>query len=186
MSKAPEKSEAAEAPKSGKKKQLFIIGAVVAVLLLGGGGFLLLKKSPPPEDEDAKPAAHGKKSKSHEPAKPPAMFKLDPFTVKLLPEEGKAEQYMQTVLELEVLDSHTADTLKPMSAKIRSKVLLILMSKTSASLATPKGVEALTIELRNEINNILLGGERVPAEDPSKVGPDDLVQGVYMTQFIIQ
>lgn len=190
MAKAPEKTEgtAEAAPKSGKKQQLIIIIGVVVALLLAGVGFLLFtKKNQAAEDEDPKPAAaHSKKAKSHEPAKPPAMFKLEPFTVKLQPDEGKPEQYMQTVLELEVLDSHTADQVKPMTAKIRSRVLLLLMSKTAADLSSPKGIEALTIELRNEINKILLGGERTPGEDPSKVGPDDLVQGVYMTQFIIQ
>lgn len=192
MSKAPEKEAGGNAAPSGKKQKLVIIIAVVVVLVLGGvGALLMMKKNSNAEDEeDAAPAktakAHGKKGKGHTPAAPPTMFKLEPFVVKLRPEEGKPEQYMQTVLELEVLDSHTADLVKPMTAKIRSKVLLMLMSKQAADLSTPKGVESLTIDLRNEINTILLGGERAVLQDPTQVGPDDLVLGVYMTQFIIQ
>lgn len=193
MSKAPEKEAGGDAAPSGKKQKLIIIIAVVVALVLGGvGALLVMKKNSKAEDEeDAAPAktekaAHGKKGKGHAPAAPPTMFKLEPFVVKLRPEEGKPEQYMQTVLELEVLDSHTADLVKPMTAKIRSKVLLMLMSKQAADLSTPKGVESLTIDLRNEINTILLGGERAVLQDPTQVGPDDLVLGVYMTQFIIQ
>lgn len=93
MAKAPEKTEepAAEgAPaKPNKKRLMMIIGAVVAVLALGGGGaaFFMMKKShkEPTEAEEAK-AEKAKKIKAEA---PPVIVKLDQFTVKLQPDEGR-------------------------------------------------------------------------------------------------
>lgn len=188
MAKAPEKTEepAAEgAPaKPNKKRLMMIIGAVVAVLALGGGGaaFFMMKKShkEPTEAEEAK-AEKAKKIKAEA---PPVIVKLDQFTVKLQPDEGKAEQYMQTVIELEVQDAAVADRVKIFMSKIRAKVLLLLLGKTPSELSSPQGVELLSAEIRNEINQILDGTVR-PA-GTLKPGPDDSVQAVYLTQFIIQ
>ena len=209
MAKAPEKTEepAAEgAPaKPNKKRLMMIIGAVVAVLALGGGGaaFFMMKKShkEPTEAEEAK-AEKAKKIKAEvirkvglgmakaekamyiEAEAPPVIVKLDQFTVKLQPDEGKAEQYMQTVIELEVQDAAVADRVKIFMSKIRAKVLLLLLGKTPSELSSPQGVELLSAEIRNEINQILDGTVR-PA-GTLKPGPDDSVQAVYLTQFIIQ
>lgn len=183
MAKAPEKAEepAAEPAVSSNKKRLIII--IVGVLLavtLGGVGFYVWKKGQKAEGEE--PKVENTK-KGHADA-PPAMFKLDQFTVKLQADENKSEQYIQTVIELEMIDSHAADKAKGLNAKIRSKILLLLMSKTSSELSSPQGVESLSAEIRNNINEVLDGGVHPPGT--IKAGPDDSVQAVYLTQFIIQ
>lgn len=91
---------------------------------------------------------------------------------------------MQTVIELEVQDAAVADRVKIFMSKIRAKVLLLLLGKTPSELSSPQGVELLSAEIRNEINQFLDGTVR-PA-GTLKPGPDDSVQAVYLTQFIIQ
>lgn len=187
MAKAPEKTDeesAAPPPaKAGKKKLLIIIVSLVLVLAMAGGaGFFILKKNqqPPSEDEEAKQ----ERIKRIKAEAPPVIVKLDQFTVKLQPEEGKPEQYMQTVIEFEVLDNQTAERIKVFMSKIRAKILLILLGKMPSEISSPQGVELLTAEIRNETNHILDGTTR--PLDSLKPGPDDSVQAVYLTQFIIQ
>ena len=100
MAKAPDKQEkpAAEAaPVKSKKLLVIILAALVLVLVLGGGAaFLLLKKSKAAAEDGEPEAKHNVK---------PVYVKLESFTVKLQPDEGKQEQqFMQTVPELKVRD----------------------------------------------------------------------------------
>jgi len=185
MAKAPDKAgePAAEAPANASNKKRGLIIIILGVVLLvasAGGGFLFWKNSHKAEGDEAK-AEHAKNAKAEA---PPVIVKLDQFTVKLQADENKPEQYIQTVIELEVIDSHTADKVKSLTAKIRSKVLLLLMGKTPSELSSPQGVEALTAEIRNHVNEIIDGAVRPPGT--LKAGPDDSVQAVYLTQFIIQ
>ncbi len=69
-------------------------------------------------------------------------------------------------------------------SQIRAKILLILMGKTPSEISSPEGVETLSVELRNAVNQILDGNPRAP--DATKTAADDPVQAVYLTQFIIQ
>ncbi len=191
MAKAPEKTEGdAATAKGGSKKKLIIIIAVVAVLLVGGlAGLLIMKKShPPADDEEAEEGTHKpSKAKKSKPEAPPIMVKLDQFTVKLQPdEEARADHYMQATLELEVLDNAAGERVKVFTSKIRSKVLLMLMGKTPAEMSTPQGIETLTTDLRVEINKILDGTTATATAAPAKPNPDDSVQAVYLTQFLVQ
>ncbi len=186
MAKAPDKPEeaATEAapPKANKKRLIIIIGAVVLLLVLSATGAYFWKKGQKAESDDPK-VEHTKKEKGKAEA-PPVIVKLDQFTVKLQSDENKPEQYMQTVIELEVIDNQAAEKVKVLTSKIRSKVLLLLMGKTPSELSSPQGVETLSAEIRNQINQIVDGGSHPPGT--IKAGPDDSVQAVYLTQFIIQ
>lgn len=180
MAKAPEKQEnpPAEAVPKKKKLLLIIIVGLVLVLAVGGGAaFILLKKN---NSADADPnAEHAVK---HE--VPPTFVKLEPFTVKLQPEEGKPEQFMQTTPELKVLDKHVAEKAKVYMPEIRHNILLLLSSKKPSELSTPQGMEKLSMEIRNESNRIL-GGEANPSAT-AKIGAEDPVQAVMFSSFIIQ
>ena len=185
MAKAPEKqeeaaAEAAPPPKPGKKR--LIIGAIglLVLLIVGGAGFFFWKKGHKPETDEAK----AEQTKKIKPDAPPIIVKLDQFTVKLQADEGRPEQYMQAVVELDVLDSHVADRVKSFMSRIRASILLLLLSKSPSDLSTPQGVEKLSAEIRNKTNEILDGGVHPPGA--MKAGPDDSVQAVYLTQFIIQ
>lgn len=180
MAKAPEKQENPPAEVAPKKKKLLLIIIVGLLLVLAAGGgaaFLLLKKH---NNADTDPnAEHEVKLEA-----PPTFVKLEPFTVKLQPEEGKPEQYMQTTPELKVLDKHVAEKAKVYMPEIRHNVLLLLSSKKPSELSTPQGMEKLSMELRNEANRIL-GGE-AKTSGTAKSGADDPVLAVMFSTFIIQ
>lgn len=185
MAKATEKPEeaATEVSPKSNKKLIIIVAAVAIVLILGGvGGFLMMKKNQQAAEEVDE--AKAEKIKKIKEETPPVIVKLDQFTVKLQPDEGRPEQYMQTVIELEVQDAMVADRVKTYMSKIRARLLLLLLGKTPSELSSPEGVEFLAAEIRNEINQILDGTVR--PKGTLKAGPDDSVQAVYLTQFIIQ
>lgn len=191
--KKPEGGEG-EQPAPKKKTKLFIIiGVVVLVLVLGGGGaaFFLMKKKADHGDEDTGDEAateeKAKKSKKdHE--VPPVFVKLEPFTVKLQSEGQDA--YLQTTPELRVLDAQVGEKVKQYMPEIRHRVLLILAAKKSSELASPQGVQQLSNEMRDEINTIVgeprRKGKAAAAGPADKAGPDDPVQAVLFTSFIVQ
>jgi flagellar FliL protein len=197
--KKPEAGEEAPAAKKKPKLLLFIIIGVT-VLILGGGAatFLLLKQSAPldPEDEDEVATQAEKKRPNKDLDTPPVFVRLEPFTVKLQTEQQDA--YVQATPELRVIDPPIGDRVKQYMPEIRHKVLLIMSGKKASELGTPQGVQQLSNEMRTEINLILDGpkvatkrkgkaaAEESPAEPGSQAAPDDSVQAVLFTSFIIQ
>ncbi|HZV54732.1 MAG TPA: flagellar basal body-associated FliL family protein [Rhodocyclaceae bacterium] len=192
--KKAEGSEGEQPPPKKSKLLLIIIAAVVAVALIGGGAtFFLMKKNANHGDEegDEPPAKEekAKKAKKDHADAPPVFVKLEAFTVKLQSESQDA--YLQAVPELRVLDAHLGDKIKQYNPEIRHKVLLILSGKKASELSTPQGVQQLSNEMRVAINAII--EPPVPrkkgkaAEEPGdQAGPDDPVQAVLFTSFIVQ
>jgi flagellar FliL protein len=183
-----------QAPDNKKKKLMMIVVGVVVLALIGAGAaFFLMKKNAATDEEDgdeapAKTEKVKKAKKGHEDA-PPVFVKLDAFTVKLQ-SEGQ-EAYLQAVPELRVLDTHLGDKIKQYTPEIRHKVLLLLAGKTASELSTPQGVQKLSNEMRVIVNAII---EPPPArkkgktqEEPGdQAGPDEPVQAVLFTSFIVQ
>jgi len=202
--KKAEVAEGAEAPAAPKKKKLLlfiIIGVVVLVLGCGGAAFFLTKKSDHGAEEGAEgeePAKVQKAKKAKKDGKevPPVFVKLDPFTVKLQSEAG--DSYLQTTPELRVLDAPLGDKIKQYSPEIRHRVLLILSSRKAADFANPQGVQQLSNEIRVAINRIIDGPKEAgkgkkkaaaaetPASFPDEADPEDSVQAVLFTSFIVQ
>jgi flagellar FliL protein len=185
-----------EAPKKSKKL-LIIVAAVVALALIGGGAafFMMKGKAAAEVDEEGGdvPAKteKAKKSKKEHDAAPPMFVKLEAFTVKLQAETQDA--YLQAVPELRVLDAHLGDKIKQYTPEIRHKVLLILSGKKPSELSTPQGVQKLANEMRVAINAIIeppvprkKGATKEAVEPGDQAGPDDPVQAVLFTSFIIQ
>lgn len=192
--KKAESSEGEQPPAKKSKLLLIIIAAVVAVALIGGGAaFFLMKKNADPGDEegDEPPAKEekAKKAKNVHADAPPVFVKLDAFTVKLQTEAQEA--YLQAVPELRVLDAHLGDKIKQYTPEIRHKVLLILSGKKASELSTPQGVQQLSNEMRVAINAIIeppvpRKKGKAPEEPGDQAGPDDPVQAVLFTSFIVQ
>lgn len=197
MAKAADKQEkpAAEAaPAKSKKLMIIIVVALVLVLAVGGGvTFLLLKKSKA-ANEDGEPEV------KHHDVKP-VFVKLESFTVKLQPDEGKQEQqFMQTVPELKVRDALVAEKAKTYMPEIRHNVLLLLSSRKPSELTTPQGMEKLSQDIRSVTNKILdeggkksdKGGKGKEKDkdkenaDHGSVDPEDAVQAVLFSTFIVQ
>ncbi len=188
-------AHSADAPAPKKKGKLFLfLGIGVLVLALGAvAAFMMLKKPPAEEGEDGEEVA----SEAHKPAKkgekapPPVFVKLDAFTVRLQ-NEG-ADSYLQTVPELRVLDAHIAEDIKAYMPEIRHKSLLVISAKQPTDVNNPAGVQKLSNELRATINGILSHGtskkkkkKEVEGEISDEAEPDDPVQAVLFTSFIVQ
>jgi len=192
--KKPEGGEGEQpAPPKKNTKLLIIIGAVVLVLVLVGGSaafFLTKKKADATEedtgDEPAKEEKAHKAKKDHE--VPPVFVKIEPFTVKL--QSDGQDAYLQATPELKVLEAPVSEKVKQYMPEIRHHVLLILAAKKPSDVATPQGVQQLSNEIRDDINGIIGEVRRKPktgATGPAeKAGPDDPVQAVMFTSFIVQ
>ena len=172
----PEAEGAAVAPKKGKKLLIVIVAALVLVLALGGGGYMVWKKMHPADEEDevevaaAKPKAEKKKGAKEA---GPIYIALDQFTVNLAPDNG--DQFLQVMISVEVEDTTVGDRLKSYTPKLRNNVIRLLSGKKASELNTPAGKEALAIEIRSLMNEVL--------EPGAKEGP---VKEVLFTNFIIQ
>lgn len=193
--KKSEDAAAEPAPKKSKKGLLIAIAAIVLVVVVGGVAALLLMKDKPAEEGDEEgdePPARvekAKKAKQEHDDAPPVFVKMEAFTVKLQTEQQEA--YLQAVPELRVLDAHTGDKIKQYTPEIRHKVLLILSGKKASDISTPQGVQLLANEMRVTINAIIepppprkKGKE--PEEPGDLAGPDEPVQAVLFTSFIVQ
>lgn len=188
---------AAEAPpkKAKSKLMIFVAAGVLAVALVGGGAaFMLMKKGKQADAEGADPEATAKTEKAKKSGKeaPPVFVKLEPFTVKLQSDGG--ESYLQTQIEMRVFDAPVGERIKQYNPEIRHRVLLILSAKKAAEITNPQGVQKLSNELRVAVNRILDGpktvkkkkGQDENADPPDNADPDDSVQAVLFTSFIVQ
>ncbi len=192
--KKTESSEAEQPPKKSKKLLLIIVAAVVALVVIGGAAafFLTKNKAQDVDEEGEDPPAKtekAKKSKNEHNGAPPVFVKLEAFTVKLQVEQQEA--YLQAVPELRVLDAHVGDNIKLYTPEIRHHLLLILSGKKASDISTPQGVQRLANEMRVAINAILEPPQprkkgKEPEEPGDHAGPDDPVQSVLFTSFIVQ
>jgi flagellar FliL protein len=185
-----------EQPPRKSKKLLIIIVAIILALAAAGGAaafFMMKGKAADAGDEegDEPPAKveKAKKAKKEHDDAPPVFVKLDAFTVKLQTEQQEA--YLQAVPELRVLDAHLGDKIKQYTPEIRHKLLLILSGKRASDISTPQGVQRLANEMRVAINAIIEPPQprkkgKEPEEPGDQAGPDEPVQAVLFTSFIVQ
>lgn len=145
-------------PRSGKK--LLILGAA-AVLLAGGGAGAWWMMRPDPS------AAQADKPK---PPAAPLFVELETFTVNL-----GSERVLQTSVSLQVEKPDDASQLKLYQPVVKSRMLLLLSSKTAEALQAPEGKEVLAAEIAKVLRQPYVKGLTPPA-----------IAGVYLTAFVIQ
>lgn len=152
-----------EAPKKKSKMMLFIIIGVL-VLLLGGGAayyFLMMKKEPEQSTEV---------KKAVEP-KDPIYVVLDPFTVNL----SGGGQYLQMAITLQMKDDKGGVRLKAYLPSVRSRILLLISSKTADEITNEEGKLTLKAEIKAAIEKPFAEGA-TPIE----------LSEVLITAFVIQ
>jgi flagellar FliL protein len=158
------------AAKALKKKRMMIAGAgVLGLTLVGAGGFYFMKKRAAKEesgDEDVN-------GDGHEPEKVPKFMVLEPFTVNLRSEGS--EQFLQASFNLQVNDQKQEDQLKLYMPQLRSRMLLLLASKTAAEISTAEGKQDLVDEIAKTISQPYVEN-----------GKKQAVIGVFITTFVIQ
>ena len=197
MADAKKTETEGEAPPPKKKGKLMIfvaIGVLVLVLVGGGAAYFLMKKKPVEElaDGEEPPAkeAKGKKKDKKADHSPPSFHKFDkPFTVKLQTEQQEA--YLQAEVQLRVLDAPTLELLKQYDPELKHRIMLILLGKKASELGTAQGVQRLSTEIREIVNNTLEPPSPKKRKEEAKepgdtVSPDAPVQAVLFTSFIIQ
>lgn len=159
------KAAAEEAPAPSSKKKLIIIIAAV-VLLAGGGGaawFMMNKK-----------ADHKKEEVKHEePAHAPVFLTLETFTVNL--QADPDEKFLQLDISLQMATPEAAEALKLQMPALRSRLLMLLTSKSAAEISTGEGKQQLTDEIIAEVKKPF-----APTAKPQEV------LGVFFTSFVIQ
>jgi len=191
---APKKEETSgdAKPKKGKGKLMIIIGVALVLLLGGGAAFVLLAK---------KNAGGGHEEAKAQPQKAPVFVNLEPFTVNLQPENG--EQFLQVVATLKLSEKEVEDNIKVYMPELRHKILLLLSGKRASEISSPEGRETLSDDMRRQVNAILYaasGRKPAPLTAAKPIGkvaasvppttrpsaPDDPIQGVLFTSFIVQ
>ncbi len=168
MSKAPEKKAATEevvpVVKSKKKLIIIIISAVlvIAIAAVGGMVFLAKKKS-------------GSKDKEHaaEPAKPSVFVPLEPFVVNLQSDSG--DKFLQVTMTLQVAGEEQSSLIKLNMPQVRSRLLLLLSSKDATEILSSEGKEKLMEEITAQV--------KIPFVEK---GPEQKINGVFFTSFIVQ
>lgn len=208
--KKAETDAATEAPPPKKKGKLMIFIVIgVLILAIGGGAaaYFLMKKKTADEAVDGEdPAAEVKSKKKDKKADhaAPSFHKFDkPFTVKLQTEQQEA--YLQAEVQLRVLDPGALELLKQYDPELKHRIMLILLAKKASELGTAQGVQRLSNEIRDTVNNTLeppapdkrkdkaeakekaeTKEKAEPKEPGDTAAPDAPVQAVLFTSFIIQ
>ncbi len=171
---APEEPVADAPPvTTGAKKKKMILIAIITVVVLavagGGAAFFMGKKDT--NKKDTKKVAE---------KSPPAVFlALDNFVVNLQAENG--EKYLQVGITLQVKNEEQLVYYKGNMPQLRSRILLLLSSKSAAELLTNEG----KLKLSNEI----IKQAQIPYnkdEATSKEVEERKILGVFFTSFMIQ
>ncbi len=184
---SPAGDKAGAAPANGKSRKLMMIGALVAILaLIGGGAYYLGTRKAHSDDsavEEKSSAKSGEKNKdggkekSKEKDKGPhramTYLPLETFTVNL--RHADQERYLQVTINLEVVDSVTADALKAQMPSVRNRVLLLLSSQDAEKLMTREGKEKLSGDIADELRKSLDGP-----------GPNKGLEQALFSHFVIQ
>jgi flagellar FliL protein len=153
------------APAAPAKKGSKLLKLVVPIILLlaggGGGGWWYF---------------YGRASSTVEAAEPapePTMVAFEPFIVNLADPGGR--RFLRVSLQLLVVDEHTALELEEkkglLHSRVRSAILELLTTQTSAGVATPEGRAALRRAIAETAKHHLEGTE---------------VSDVLFAEFVVQ
>jgi flagellar FliL protein len=98
---------------------------------------------------------------------------LEAFTVNLQPDPD--EKFLQLEISLQVANPEQEELLKLQMPAVRSRLLMLLTSKTASEISTSEGKQKLSDEIVAEVKKPFSKGAK-PQE----------VTGVFFTSFVIQ
>jgi len=152
----------AGAGKKGGGKKLIIIIAVAVLLAVGGGvgGYLYFTG-------DKKGAEHGEEESKENVDPKELLYPLDPFVVNL----GTPGKFLKINMQLELTTPSAKERLDARTPQIRDSIIILLGSKTPASVTTAEGKLRAKDEINFRLNQIL---------------GDKFVKNVYFTEFVMQ
>lgn len=161
---SPETPMAEASPAKQSRKALFLILGLVLLLGGGAGAWYFMN-----QNADAKDGSQAKLK----PPEPPVFVVLEPFTVNLQADAG--EQFLQVAFTLQVADQAEVDLIKLYMPQVRSRVLLMLSSKTASEILTIEGKKNLSTEIAAMVNQPF-----APNGKPLNVS------NVFFTSFVVQ
>lgn len=167
---APTAAGAAAPAAGGGGKIALIVGVLMSVAGVGAGGWFYMQS----QKAEAKVAAPEKK-------KPPVFLPLDQFTVNLT--STGPDHFLQIGLTLEVSGPEIAEQLKLVMPVVRSRLLLLLASKTADDISKTAGKQKLMEEILAEARAPMPAGNAPVVEG---VKPTKGIEQVHFSSFVIQ
>ncbi|WP_293761879.1 flagellar basal body-associated protein FliL [uncultured Aquitalea sp.] len=170
--KKADKAEKGEKKAGGGNKLMLVVIILLVLVLAAVGGlaaYMFTNMNKPHGDAAQTEQAKEKPKKKKE--GPPIFEKLETFVVNLAGGDGSL---LQVDMQAELSDEEAKKKFTDYMPKIRSALILLLSSKTSAELATPDGKVKLKAQVKQIINESMDAGEEEP------------VESVLFTSFIIQ
>jgi flagellar FliL protein len=188
----PTPTDAKPVKPAGNSKLMMVIGMVVAAAVAGGGAWTFAKKD---AEEKAKLAAGAKGEGEHPKAKkktesseaegegedsgedepagegsPSHTVNLPPFLVNLGPDFSDMH-YLKVSIGVEVANEEAAKVFEEHGAKVRNNVLMYLSTLKADEIQGAESRTKILARLRTEVRKAV-GAKKV--------------QGVYLTEFVIQ
>ncbi len=157
--------QAADAVEPKKSKTLLIVVLASCLLLLGAGGFVAYNFVHQDEEGAESHEAEAKVEGAQQQA---LLYRLDPFIVNLVDDQGI--RYMKIQLQLELKDCDEASMEREVP-KIRDSLVVLFSSKRFDEIATIEGKARLREEILYRLDRILGEGK---------------AQAVYFTDFVVQ
>ena len=165
MAEAAAATTAPAPAKGGSTKLLLIILIVLLLVGMGGGAAWFFLGGG--NHAASGPAAPPK-------PKQPVFVAMETLTVNLQPEEGN-DRYLQIGITFKSFDKHAEEEIKTYTPELRSKVLMLLASKTPTELYPADGKVKLAKEIVELCEHVF-----------KAVGKESPVADVLFTNFVIQ
>jgi len=188
LAEVPKQSDTNAAAPSTPKKKMDVLGLVsvlIVALNLGAVGTmgLYLKKmwakmmeiqekvtkvEALQAEEEASPSkdSKAKLGRTMTPPTPGTLYPMESFLVNISSDQGP--KFLQTQMELELVDSATEDEITKKKAAIRDAIIVLLSSRTYKQIRETSGMVNLRRDILRVVNNLLSSGQ---------------VREVYFTQF---
>ncbi|RYO77749.1 hypothetical protein DL763_009897 [Monosporascus cannonballus] len=163
MAEAAAATTAPAPAKGGSTKLLLIILIVLLLVGMGGGAAWFFLGG-------GNHAASGPAAPSK--PKEPVFVPMETLTVNLQPEEGN-DRYLQIGITFKSFDKHAEEQIKTYTPELRSKVLMLLASKTPTELYPADGKVKLAKEIVELCEHVF---KAVGKESPEEI--DALLKGV--------
>jgi len=163
----------AKAAPAKKRRALPVLAALLALCAAGGGGWHYLRYQESKPAPVPKSAAGGKAVAKSAEAEP-VFLALEPFTVNLT--TVSIDRFLQIGVTLELDSTEAGERVKRFMPVVRSRMLLLLASKTAEEISTPAGKRKLVEDLLREA--------RAPLPDSG--APHKGVENLHFSAFVVQ
>lgn len=163
-----------EEPKKKPFPLWIVILATAQVLMLGGigYGFYYFKQQAEAKQAaaaEAKRLAEEEEKKKAEKINPP--FDLSSFQIALIPDREDSPTHLEVTIKVDPENDIVRGELAQRLPAIRDEIVMFLSSKTSRHVATPDNITELRLEIKKQLNRLLLSGQ---------------VREVFFTDWLLQ